>query len=334
MTATRLEPYQVEKAAAWLDGRVVETPMIRCEALDRLAGCRLWLKAENLQTGGSYKMRGAMLGIGRVVERGGRGVVAQSTGNHGIAVAKAAAVYGLAATIILPTDAVSSKIARVQAAGASVIFAGTTLDERLHAVDEVRARTGHEVMDAFDHPDVIVGQGTATLELLAQLERRGSALDALVVPVGGGGGVAGACLATAGSGISVYGAEPRGCDSMGRSLAAGERVTVEPEPTVADGLKPALVGRLPFNIAREFGLRALTVDERSIVRATWLALIEGKLLVEPSAAVALAGAIELSRRGRFSDIGVLLTGGNIEAGFLYQLAARHKSAEIGRTEIG
>lgn len=218
----------VEEAARWLAGRVVRTPVLRSPVIDGLAGARILLKAENLQNGGSYKMRGALRAIGRLAASGHTGVIAQSTGNHAIAVALAAREHGLTATVVLPVDAASTKVDRARAAGARVVLAGTDVAERVAVVDGLSDESGHPVVDAYDHPDVIAGQGTASLELIEEAERAGTPLDALVVPVGGGGGVAGACLAAAGRGIEVYGVEPVGCDSLARSLAAGVRVPVAP----------------------------------------------------------------------------------------------------------
>ncbi|MFF5177571.1 threonine/serine dehydratase [Micromonospora sp. NPDC000316] len=307
----------VEEAARWLSGRVIRTPVLRSPAIDLLAGARVLLKAENLQTGGSYKMRGALRSVGRLAAAGHTGVIAQSTGNHAVAVALAARQHGLAATVVLPVDAAATKVDRAGAAGARVVFAGTGVDERVAVAHALRDQTGHPVVDAYDHPDVIAGQGSATLELIEQAERAGTPLDAIVVPVGGGGGVAGACLAAAGTGIEVYGVEPVGCDSLARSLEAGERVAVAPASTIADGLRPTCVGELPFAILRTALRGVVRVDDEQIAAAFRLLLMELKVLVEPSGAAGLAGALRLRER----TIGVVLTGGNVEAALVARLAA-------------
>ncbi|MBG6137400.1 threonine ammonia-lyase [Longispora fulva] len=314
---TTLSGEDVCAAGAWLAGRVVRTPVVRSAALDALAGARLWLKAENLQRGGSYKYRGATLAVGRIADEGRHtGVIAQSTGNHAVAVALAARERGLRAVAVLPVDAAPAKIALAHAAGADVMLAGHTLDDRLAAVERLRVSTGHAVLDAYDHPDVIRGQGTATLELLDEVRDRGARLDAVVLPVGGGGGLAGACLAAEGHDLSVYGVEPVGNDSLARSLVTGNRVTVVPGPTLADGLRPAQVGRLPFRIVQHAVAGVVRVDDAAIAHAVRLVLFEAKLLVEPSAAAALAGALLLAAAGGLGDIGVVLTGGNIDPGTL------------------
>ena len=332
--ATRLSRADVEAAASWLRGRVVRTPVVHTESMDRIAGRRLWLKAENLQTTGSYKFRGALRAIGRIArERLVRGVIAQSTGNHAIAVAVAAGRYDLAATLVLPVDAPPTKIAAVQEAGARIVMAGTTLEERIEMVEQLHAATGHEVVDAYDHADVIAGQGTATWELIEQAARRGIRLDSVVVPVGGGGGVAGACLAVQGGDVAVYGAEPVGCDSLRRSLAGGQRTAVQPAATLADGLRPSMVGRLPFDITRSALAGVVTVDDEAIGRALALALFHSKVLIEPSAAAGLAAALNLAATTSFDDIGVVLTGGNADPPTIAQLVAGFR-ASPGRDSDG
>ncbi|MEV0426618.1 pyridoxal-phosphate dependent enzyme [Micromonospora sp. NPDC050495] len=324
----------VEEAARWLSGRVVRTPVLNSPAIDRLAGARILLKAENLQTGGSYKMRGAMLAVGRLAAAGQHGVVAQSTGNHAVAVALAARRHGLAATVVLPVDAAPVKVARARAAGARVVLAGTTVEERLAAARQVAETAGHPLVDAYDHPDVVAGQGSASLELIEEAARVGTPLDALVVPVGGGGGVAGACLAAAGTPIEVYGVEPVGCDSLARSLAAGRPIPVVPAATIADGLRPGCVGDLPFAVARDAVRGVVRVDDDAIAEAFRLLLLELKVLVEPSGAAGLAGALRLAagpEGGRYRTVGVVLTGGNVEAELVARLAAG-AVADLARVE--
>ncbi|MEV1318305.1 pyridoxal-phosphate dependent enzyme [Micromonospora arborensis] len=322
----------VEEAVRWLAGRVVRTPVLRSPVIDGLAGARVLLKAENLQDGGSYKMRGALRAVGRLATAGHTGVIAQSTGNHAVAVALAARQHGLAATVVLPVDAAPTKVDRARAAGARVVLAGTGVEERVAVANGLSAESGHPVVDAYDHPDVIAGQGTASLELIEEAERLGTPLDVLVVPVGGGGGVAGACLAAAGTGIEVYGVEPAGCDSLARSLAAGARVPVTPAPTIADGLRPSCVGELPFAIVRDALRGVVRVGDDEIGAAFRLILMELKVLAEPSGAAGLAGALRLApEAARQRTIGVVLTGGNVEATLVARLMAQ-RPAEVTSAE--
>ncbi|GGS26053.1 serine/threonine dehydratase [Streptomyces aureoverticillatus] len=309
----------VHDARHRLAGRVVQTPVVRSEELERLAGARLWLKAENLQRGGSFKMRGALLAVERLTQAGSLGVVAQSTGNHAIAVAMAAAQHRLPAVLVLPTDAAPTKVRRIRETGAEVLQAGTTLAERIAVVEELRNTRGYDEIDPYQNPDVVAGQGTATAELLHQVDAADGRLDAVVLPVGGGSAVAGACLATAGQGIDVYGAEPSAVPALTEALRAGGPVTVDAKPTIADGLRPDRIGQLPYDLAHGAVTEVFTIDESAIAEAMRLVLLHARLLIEPAAATAVAGALRLAAGGRARDIGVLVSGGNVEASLVASL---------------
>ncbi|MEM9493565.1 MAG: pyridoxal-phosphate dependent enzyme, partial [Myxococcota bacterium] len=192
--------------------------------------------------------------------------------------------------------------------------------------------TGGVIIEPFDHPDIIAGQGTATLELLEDVARAtgGGELDALIVPVGGGGLVAGACLAAQGTGTRIYSAEPVGCDAMAQSIAAGERVSVTPGPTLADGLKPTRVGERNFAIAREHLAGCFTVDDDALGRALVALLSTASLLVEPSGAAALAVALSGELPDSPERVGVLLSGGNVAPALVAELLTHH-SAESAPT---
>jgi threonine dehydratase len=320
-----LDVEHVRMAAARIADRVHRTPVLRIEALDALAGAELWLKAENLQRIGAFKARGAMHAVGLLSEaERARGVITFSSGNHAQAVALAARSYGCTATIVMPTDAPGIKVAGVRALGGEVIFAGTTSDERKAVALELAERTGGAVVQPFDHAHIVTGAGTATLELVEEVAARtgGGTLDALVVPVGGGGLLAGACLAAAPTGVKVYSVEPHGCDAMARSLEAGERVAVPPGPTLADGLKPTMVGRLNFAIAKAHVAGSFRVSDEQLGAALVALLVHGKVLAEPSGAaglaVALAGLPQQPRR-----IGVILSGGNVDPRLVTRLLDAH-----------
>lgn len=312
----------VRAAAERLAGKLVRTPAVRCPALDARAGAELWLKAENLQRIGAFKARGALHAVGRLApEVRARGVITYSSGNHAQAVALAAKEYAVRATIAMPVDAPAVKVVGVRGLGAEIVFAGTTSDERRAAALKVHAETGGAIVEPFDDADVIAGQGTATLELLEQVAAAGSQLDAIVVPVGGGGLIAGACLVAEAAGVEVWSAEPTTCDAMARSLAAGERVAVPPGPTLADGLKPVRVGALNFEIARRVVRGSFAVDDAELGRALVGLLLHAKVLAEPSGAAALAGALKGTLKGR--RVGVILSGGNVEPALVGELLARH-----------
>lgn len=330
MTETRapalpLRRADVHEAQRRLAGRVVRTPVVRSDDLDHRAGARLWLKAENLQRGGSFKLRGALLAVGELVAAGSRGVVAQSTGNHAIAVALAARELRVPAVLVLPTDAAPGKVRRIREAGAEVVLAGTLLAERVAEVDRLRAGRGLDVVDPYQNREVVLGQGTATAELLDQVAAAGGGLDAVVLPVGGGSAVAGACLATAGQDVAVFGAEPSAVPALTEALRAAGPVTVPAGRTIADGLRPDRIGRLPYDLCHAALDAVEMVDEPEIAEALCFALLEARLLVEPAAATALAAALRLAAlpRWRGRDIGVLLSGGNVDDTLVSVLLTRH-----------
>ncbi|MBW2454581.1 MAG: threonine/serine dehydratase [Deltaproteobacteria bacterium] len=325
----------VEAAAAFIAGRVVRTPTLRSPVLDALAGAELWLKAENLQRIGAFKARGALTAVGRLspAERA-RGVLTYSSGNHAQAVALAAKEYGVPCHVTMPTDTPAIKLESVRALGAEVTFAGTTSADRKAAALEIAERSGAVIIPPFDDPNIIAGQGTATLELFQDVAAQtdGGSLDALVVPVGGGGLLAGACLVAAHHSCPVYVAEPVGCDAMGQSLEQGERARVEPGPTIADGLKPVRVGALNFAIARRHVRAAFRVTDQEIGPALVSLLVYAKVMVEPSGAAALAVALRgPSARakpggglpGNPKRVGVLLSGGNLGSDDLAELLAQY-----------
>jgi threo-3-hydroxy-L-aspartate ammonia-lyase len=351
--AAQLGPTEVRAAAARIRGRIVATPTLRVPRLDALASApvELFLKAENLQRIGAFKARGALHSVGRLLASSGgselrgpialrrrQGVITFSSGNHAQAVALAAREYGIPATIAMPVDAPAVKLAVVRELGATIVMAGTTSDDRRKVAYALQAETGATIIQPFDDPDIICGQGTATLELLEAAAHAGVTLDAILVPVGGGGVIAGACLAAQAegdrAGVPVFSVEPHGCDALARSLEAGERVRVEPGPTLADGLKPVMVGALNFAIAArpEIGVAgSFRVDDEELGRALIATLTRAKILVEPSGAAGIAAVLReaSSLRERLGVVdrplrcGVMLTGGNVDPALVAELLQRH-----------
>ena len=307
-----LDVHAVTAAATFLRPLVTRTPVLRSRQLDVLAGAQVWLKAENMQRVGAFKARGAQYCVGRLSpEQRRAGIITYSSGNHAQAVALAARQHGITADIAMPTDAPNSKVEAVERLGARIHLAGTTSAHRHQAALQIQRRTGGTIIEPFDDPDIIAGQGTATLELFEQADEQGCTLDTLLVPVGGGGLIAGACLVAASRGVPVYAVEPVGCDAMGQSLAAGERVTVAPQNTIADGLKPLRVGALNFALVKPLIAGALTVTDEHIGRTLSTLLWTVRTLVEPSGAAALAAALAHLLPGSPQHIGVILSGGNI-----------------------
>jgi threonine dehydratase len=326
---------QVREARAFLGERVVRTPVLRSEVLDAIAGAELWLKCENLQHIGAFKARGALHTVGKLSdEERARGVITFSSGNHAQAVALAARSYGVSAAVAMPEDAPTVKVEAVRALGAQVTFAGTTSDDRKQEAHRIQERTGGVIIQPFDDPNIIAGQGTATLELFEEVHAKtGGSLDVLLVPVGGGGLIAGACLVAAEHETKVLSVEPSTCDAMAQSIEAGQRVRVEPGPTIADGLKPVMVGELNFAIAKQHLSGCLRVEDVEVGRALASLLAYAHVMVEPSGAAALAAALRGGlpvggpsnpASGAPMRVGVLLSGGNFSVQQLGELLSRYQ----------
>jgi threo-3-hydroxy-L-aspartate ammonia-lyase len=309
-----------------LAGKVSLTPVLQVPRLDALAGIELYLKAENLQRVGAFKARGAINAVLALPpDAREKGLVTFSSGNHGQAVALAARDAGVTSHIVMPEDAPAVKVETVRALGGQVSFAGKTTDDRYKLAHEIAARTGATVIPPFDDADVIAGQGTATVELIEQAASLGAELDAVLVPVGGGGLLAGACLAASGhvTNPKIIAVEPSTADAFSKSFAAKERVTIAPASTIADGLKPIRVGELNFAIAGKMVSHSAVVDDEAIGRALVELLMHGKILVEPSGACALAAALERKLPAGIRRAGVILSGGNLAPAQLAGLIERY-----------
>ena len=242
----------VLSAAERMRGRIVDTPVLESDEINRRAGIRVLLKAECLQHSGSFKIRGALNRLLQL-EEGQRAVVAFSSGNHAQAVALAARWLGISATIVMPRDAPQVKLAGTRAAGADVVLYDRETDDREKMATAIAAERGAVLVPPFDDARIVAGQGTAALELALEAAKRGATIDALYVPCSGGGLVAGSALAIRNSfpHCAVYAVEPRGHDDHVRSLAAGRRVPAEGgESTLCDGLRASLPGELTFAINR------------------------------------------------------------------------------------
>lgn len=315
---------QALSAQQRLRGKVYATPVLRNDELDEQCGAELWLKAENMQRVGAFKARGAYNAISQLTaDQLANGITTYSSGNHAQAVAWAARGLRLKATIFMPTNAPQIKVDAVIALGAEVVSVGTTSLERQASAREFSKETGATIIEPFDDANIIVGQATASLELQQEVAERanGAILDELFVPVGGGGLLAGACIAFEGSPTEIVAVEPEGCSSMQASLAAGELTAMEPGPTLADGLKPTRVGQLNFAIAKERVSHAITVSDKEIGEALVKLLLTTKTLVEPSGAAALAGALRSASKGK--RVGVILSGGNVGPATLANLLRTH-----------
>lgn len=309
----------VRDAAARIAGRVHRTPVWTCRALDDRARAEVFLKCESFQRIGAFKIRGATNVIASLspAERA-RGVITHSSGNHAQAVALAAASYGSQATVVMPTTAPAVKRAATRGYGATVVDCQPTQADREATVEALRAESGAVLVHPYDDDRTIAGQGTAALELLDQIDD----LDAVVVPVGGGGLAAGSALVCAARGVRLILAEPAGADDACRSLETGVRVTEQTPNTIADGLLTCL-GERNFDILRRAAPATHRVDDAAILDAMRLLYERAKLVVEPSGAVPVAAALvasrELGLEGR--RVGVIVSGGNIDLAPLWSALA-------------
>ncbi|HZQ60266.1 MAG TPA: pyridoxal-phosphate dependent enzyme [Casimicrobiaceae bacterium] len=289
---------------------VRRTPVLTSPALDRRVGARLHFKCENLQAVGAFKARGAtnaVMALGDEVAS--RGVVTHSSGNHGAALAFAASLRGIPAWIVMPENAPKSKQANVRAHGGEIRFCAPTLEARETTCAQVQRETGATLVHPFDDDHVIAGQGTVALELLDQVH----SLDAVITPCGGGGLLSGTAIAVHGASkhVQVYGAEPRGADDAQRSLAAGHVLPQENPRTIADGLRTSLSERT-FSVLSKQVAAIATCSEEAIVAAMRLSWETLKVIVEPSSAVPLACLIERTLELPGREIGIVISGGNVD----------------------
>lgn len=300
----------VRAAAARIAPYAQPTPVLRSRSLDALAGCELYFKCENLQRIGAFKFRGASNAVFSLsAEEAARGVVTQSSGNHGAAVALACQLRGIAATVVVPRGAPKIKLAAIREFGARVVSCDVAQASRDAATAQVLADTGGGLVHPYNDSRVIAGQGTATLELLRDVPD----LDTVMAPVSGGGLLSGTALAAHGlkPTLRVLGAEPEGARDAHDSLKSGERITGRTAHTVCDGLRAEL-GPLTFRILREHAEDILLVSDAEVVAAMRLIWERLKQVVEPSGAVTLAAVLRYRPLFAGRRIGLILSGGNVD----------------------
>lgn len=310
MTPTQMPDFNdITAAARRIAGHVARTPVMCSSSLDALAGCRMHFKCENLQHGGAFKFRGACNAVMSLDEASAaRGVVTQSSGNHGAAIAMACRLRGIPATVVVPEGAARVKLDAIARHGATIIRCAPNQAARDVATTDVLERTSGTLVHPFDDPRVIAGQGTAALELHDQVE----GLDAVIAPISGGGLLAGTLLATHGRvpGTPVYGAEPEQAADAHASLVRGERVHDWPIDTICDGLR-AHLGELTFQVLNG-KVDVLLASEADIVAAMRLVWERMKLVIEPSSAVPLAAILRNRELFAGKRVGVILSGGNVD----------------------
>ena len=317
----------VVAARELIRGVVSETPMLRSRVLSELLDGPVYLKCENLQRTGSFKVRGAYLRIARLTDaERARGVVAASAGNHAQGVAFAAGLLGTRATVFMAEGAPLPKEQATRGYGAEVLLRGANVEEALACAEEHAERTGSVLIHPFEHPDIVTGQGTLGFEIIEQCPQ----VRTIVIPVGGGGLAAGVAVAVANldPAVQIAGVQAAAAAPYPGSLAAGKPVAVKAAPTMADGIAVSRPGELAFGILSRLASGVVTVSEESLSRGLLLCLERAKQVVEPAGAAGVAALLE--HAGAFEPpVVVVLSGGNIDPLLLAKLL-RHGLSAAGR----
>ena len=313
---------RIRAAAESLRPLIHRTPIVTSRLLDEAAGRRVFLKAECLQKGGSFKIRGAATALKALGAEARRdGVVAHSSGNHAQAVALAARQFGVDAVIVMPEDANHLKVAATTAYGATVVQAGVTAANRAERADEY-VREGRYLIHPFDDWSVITGQGTLGLEIAADAAED---IEMVLFPIGGGGLISGSAIALRAlrPDVRIIGVEPAACAAAKASREAGRRITLPPEETVADGARVS-VGEKAWSVISELVDDIVSVEDEEIIEAVHFILTRSKLVVEPTGAMTVAAL--LSRRFPGGAAVAVLSGGNLDP----QMLAQHRRGKSTR----
>ncbi|MFL5822964.1 MAG: threonine ammonia-lyase [Solirubrobacteraceae bacterium] len=306
---------------------VKHTPTLSSRALSHRVGVEVLLKAENLQRTGSFKLRGALAKVSALADARARGVVTASAGNHGQAVAYAAAVRNMPCEVFMPEQAPIAKVEAAQARGASVHLVGSTVEAALAAARRRAGKADLAFVHPFDDPDVVAGQGGVGLELLADVPEMGT----VIVPVGGGGLISGVAIALKPErpDIRVIGVQVSSCAPFPASLTGGEPVTVQSALTIADGIAVKRPGELTLQLVKQWVDQVVVVEEDDVAEAIVFLLERAKLVVEGAGAVGVAALLSGRVQPEGGPAVVILSGGNVDAGLLGEIVRRHES-QVGR----
>lgn len=314
----QLSPELIREAAVRIRPLARRTPVMTSRSVDERAGVRVFLKCENFQRGGAFKIRGASnLILSLSKDELARGVVAFSSGNHAQGVAIAAQYAGTEATIAMPADSPRSKMEATRALGARILIYDRLREDREAIAARVVGEKGGTLVPPYDHPLIMAGQGTTALELLEDQPE----IDALVTPAGGGGLLSG-CATIAKSlrpGIRIFGAEPERANDMALSFAAGKRIEIPPPETIADGLRSPIPGKLTFPVIQRLVEKILLVSEEQIKETMRFLMERMKIVVEPSGAVGVAAVMNGMLPAGIRSVGVVISGGNVDLDFLKTL---------------
>jgi len=319
-----IQPDDIRQAAVRIQPVATRTPVLTSRTLNAMTGVEAFLKAENFQRGGAFKIRGATNFLYSMPEADRpRGVVAFSSGNHAQAVAIAARSLGMKATLVMPTDAPQSKLEATRAQGAEIVLYDRHKESREAIGHRISEETGATLVPPFDHPWIIAGQGTCALEFLSEVGE----LDALVVPLGGGGLISG-CATIARSlqpSIRIFGVEPEAGNDYWLSRRAGYRVEIASPDTIADGLRTTKPGVHTFPIVQSLVEDVLLVTDDEIRGALRFLLTRMKIVVEPSGAVGVAALLQAKLPAGLRRVGVVLSGGNVDLKVLAELSEEKRS---------
>ena len=321
MTTPLLPTYaDVVAAAERIAGHAHKTPVVTSRTVDEALGAQVFFKCENLQRMGAFKFRGGFNALSRfdAVQRKA-GVVAFSSGNHAQAIALSARILGIPATIVMPQDAPAAKIAATRGYGGTVVTYDRYQDDREQIGRDLAQKHGYTLIPPYDHPDVICGQGTAAKELFEEVGE----LDALFVPLGGGGLLSGSALATRAlsPGCRLYGVEPEAGNDGQQSFRSGAIVHIEVPKTLADGAQTQHLGHITFPIIRRDVQDILTVSDAELVACMRFAAERMKLVIEPTGCLGFAAARQQKKQLKGMRVGVVLSGGNVDIARFCELLA-------------
>lgn len=305
----------IQLAAQTLHGVAHRTPLLRSSTFDRITGNRVWFKAENFQRIGAFKFRGAYNKISSLSsEEKQRGVVAHSSGNHAQGVALASRLLGVRAVVVMPETSIQSKVEATQGYGAEVVFCGKEFDDRARVTGELQARHGYVLVHPYEDPQIIAGQGTVGLEVFEDLP----GLDYVVVPIGGGGLIAGTAIAARHlkRSVKVIGVETENANDACQSFRAGKIIRIKSADTIADGMRTLSVGTLNFEIMKQFVDDVITVSDDDVVAMMRFFLDRMKTVVEPTGAVAGAAVYRNKLGVSAKSVCAIISGGNVDLQFM------------------
>ncbi len=309
---------EVKAAAQTIRGVANRTPVLTSRTINELTDYQVYFKCENFQRIGAFKFRGAYNALSSLspAEKA-RGVATHSSGNHAQGIALAAKLLGISATIAMPTDAPASKLAATRGYGAEIVLYDRQMQDRAEVSTQLISERGLIFVHPYDHPHVMAGQGTTALELLEDVPD----LDVLVAPIGGGGLLSGCATAAKAlkPDIHIFGVETENSNDWWQSFQRGERVKIPPPATIADGMRTQQPGELTFPIIREKVAEILLVSEAQVIEAMQLLLLRMKILVEPTGAVAPAAVLQQKVGPPGLKVGVIISGGNVDANLLAEL---------------